>query len=433
MSRKNYVLLFVGFLFMPGVFGQNPIIESGISDPHIRVFNDTIFLYSGHDASPKDKTWIMKDWRVFSTTDLVNWDYRSTISPKDNYMKDNSTDCWAGDAASRNGKYYFFFSDQKRGVGVMTAYAPEGPFIDALGEPLVAPMHDPTVFIDDDKNKTPYLLYGDKEGGGFHIAQLNEDMIAIAEQPEAIAIHGDEWQVAPHWMDKSYIFKNNNIYYLSWGRDYAVSKNIYGPYNCVGSLGEGHQLNEFAHGSFFKWKGQFYHIWCYYIKHGFKYRESIISYCHIDQNGQIYTDTKYLDKHFRNGVGQYNASWDKIEAEWFYEVNGEISKMKKDDGFVVANLKNGDWLRFANCNFEKKFKQVTTSLAFQGKKGTLEFRSGSAVGQLLGVIDLSESVSRNTLQNFSGDIHVTPGTHDVYIVLKGSRKGMLQIDWFKFK
>ena len=80
---------------------QNPIIgDIGISDPHVRIFNDTVYLYSGHDSSKKDTTWVMKDWRIFSTTDLVHWTQRGVISPKDNYMDDNSTDCWAGDAGT---------------------------------------------------------------------------------------------------------------------------------------------------------------------------------------------------------------------------------------------------------------------------------------------------------------------------------------------
>ena len=79
-----------------------------MSDPHVRVFNDTLFLYTGHDSHPDDKIWIMRDWRIFSTTDLKNWKQVGTISPMDNYMGE-STNCWAGDAASRNGKYYFYF------------------------------------------------------------------------------------------------------------------------------------------------------------------------------------------------------------------------------------------------------------------------------------------------------------------------------------
>ena len=231
-----------------------------MSDPHIRVFNDTVYLFTGHDASPEDKTWIMKDWRVFSSVDLIHWELVTTISPKDNYMPDDSKDCWAGDAASRNGKYFFYFSDQKRSVGVMSSNSPSGPYVDALGKPLVAPMHDPTLFVDDDINKTPYLVYGDKQGP-YHIAKVNDDMISLAEAPKAITILGDLWNNAPAWMDKNYLFKYKDTYYLSWGRDYATSKNVYGPYTSIGAVGKGHHLDALAHESFFWFKGQFYHIW----------------------------------------------------------------------------------------------------------------------------------------------------------------------------
>src|SRR5210317_533852 len=115
------ILLYTGL----SVSGQNPLIRDiGMSDPHVRVFNDTIFLFTGHDDHPDDKLWVMKEWRIFSSTDINNWELRNTISPADSYMGRGNTDCWAGDASSRNGKYYFYFSDRKRSVGVMTSDTP---------------------------------------------------------------------------------------------------------------------------------------------------------------------------------------------------------------------------------------------------------------------------------------------------------------------
>jgi len=56
------------------ISAQNPVIKDiGMSDPHVRIFNDTLYLFTGHDSSPHDKTWLMKNWRVFSSTDLTNW------------------------------------------------------------------------------------------------------------------------------------------------------------------------------------------------------------------------------------------------------------------------------------------------------------------------------------------------------------------------
>ena len=104
MNLKMFLSLIVVILWGK-VNAQNPIVKDvGMSDPHVRVFNDTIFLYCGHDNHPDDKTWVMKDWRVYTTTDMIHWNLDGSISPQDNYMDDGSTDCWAGDAATRDGK-----------------------------------------------------------------------------------------------------------------------------------------------------------------------------------------------------------------------------------------------------------------------------------------------------------------------------------------
>ncbi len=40
-------------------------------------------------------------------------------------------------------------------------------------------------------------------------------MISTAETPKPIVIHGEAWQKTPKWMDKNYLFKYNDTYYLS--------------------------------------------------------------------------------------------------------------------------------------------------------------------------------------------------------------------------
>ena len=429
---KNKFLLMT-LLWSHIAFAQNPIIgDIGVSDPHVRVFNGTIYLYSGHDSSPTDTTFIMKDWRVFSTTDLVNWTLRTTISPKDNYMDDNSVDCWAGDAASRNGKYYFYFSDFTRGIGVMESDSPAGPFKDALGKPLVTPSYDPTIFIDDNNDKTAYIVYGNKEIGGFRIAKLNNNMISLAEQPKLIKITGTDWENASPWQDKNYLFKHNDTYYLSWGAKYATSKKLYGPYECAGSVGRGFNLSSFAHSSFFWWKGQFYHVWCYYLKNPkVRYRATVISYCHFDNNGNIVTDTQFLDKHFSNGVGQYDASWPKIEAEWYYEISGNIQKQgTKENGFVLSNIKNGDWVRFANVTFGKEYKKLVLKESFSGKNGYVEIRTDSHKGNLLGTVKLT---SGESFQEISSQLKSFVGKKDVYLIFKGAKESKFQLDWLRFE
>ncbi len=435
MKRNRFFgMLFSGLLFFQWAEADNPLIRGiGMSDPHIRVFKDTVYLFSGHDDSPGDPTWIMKDWRVFSSTDLVNWKPACVISPRNNYMGENSTDCWAGDAAYRNGKFYFYFSDQKRSIGVMVADKPGGPYRDALGKPLVAPMHDPTILTDDNPDKTAYIVYGDKAGGGYHIARLNNDMVSLAESPKPITIVGEEWEKAPEWMDKNYIFKFKDRYYLSWGRDYAVSKNVYGPYQCVGAVGNGCHLDEYAHGSFFWWKGQFYHIWTYYLRQGFKYRECIISYCHIGDDGKIVTDTGFLEKHFDTGVGQYDASWPEIQAEWYSEKSEEIIKQgSSDTGFRLGNIGNNSWIKFSNVDFggDKQERIFSATLSDISDDGTIEIRSGSLSGELLGKTQVN---SKKRKAVFSCKLKEVSGKQDIYFRFSGKGSRIFTLDHFSFK
>jgi hypothetical protein len=430
MLRVRSKILFILLFIQQVVFSQNSVTNvGGIADPHVHVFNDTIYLYSGHDSHPDDKTWVMKDWRVFSTNNLLDWKQETTISPKDNYMVDNSADCWAADAATRNGKYFFYFSDRKRGIGVMQSDSPGGVFTDALGKPLVSPMHDPTILIDDDKKNTPYLIYGDKEGGGFHIAKLKKNMIEVVHKPKPIEIIGAEWENAPQWMDKNYIFKRNGIYYLTWGRDYAISENIYGPYQCMGAVGNGHHLNEFAHGSFFEWKGQFYHIWCYYIRPGYKYRALNLTYCHFDNEGRIVTDTKFLDEHFENGVGSYKTSWKKIEAEWFYEKSQELKKQSNDVVFEVSKIVDGSWLRFANVDFEDVLSNFSAKLRGGGKYSKIEITLDNPDGEIIGAVSFPGTQQYATVNCKVKNIF---GKHDVYLKFTGIEEPNLAIDNFWF-
>ncbi len=100
----------------------NPLIdEPGMSDPHALVVDDVCYLFTGHDTGFGIADWVMPDWRIYRSEDLQTWEHVGTISPKDNYMGEGNTSCWAGDIVERNGKYYWYFSNRKKNCGVMVA------------------------------------------------------------------------------------------------------------------------------------------------------------------------------------------------------------------------------------------------------------------------------------------------------------------------
>jgi arabinoxylan arabinofuranohydrolase len=273
---------------------KNPLIdEPGMSDPHMLVVNDTCYVFTGHDVGFGISDWVMPDWRIFMSTDLQNWIHVGTISPKDNIMGEGNTNCWAGDIATRNGKYYWYYSNRKEGTGVMVADRPEGPYKDALGDYLVDSF-DPSIFVDDDY--TPYIIYGE---GTYKIARLKESMIELDEEPKEISINRTTYFPET---DKNSLHKHNGIYYLSCSGYYATSDNIYGPYDTQGVVGKGFGLDTgYGHGDFFIWKGDWYHTWCRYINRSKdRIRDSFIAPIYYKENGIMYNDTRHINEKYKS-------------------------------------------------------------------------------------------------------------------------------------
>lgn len=271
---------------------KNPLIdEPGMSDPHMLVVNDTCYVFTGHDIGFGVSDWIMPDWRIFMSTDLQKWEHVGTISPKDNIMGESNTNCWAGDIATRNGKYYWYYSNRKEGAGVMVADKPEGPYKDILGDYLVDSF-DPSIFMDDDN--TPYIIYGE---GTYKIARLKESMIELDEEPKEITIIRTTFFPKT---DKNSLHKHNGIYYLSCSGYYATSKNIYGPYKTQGTVGEGFGLETaYGHGDFFVWKGDWYHTWCRYQKRSNdRIRDCFIAPTYYKE-GIMYDDTRHINETYK--------------------------------------------------------------------------------------------------------------------------------------
>jgi len=242
---------------MPLRFVPQPLIdEPGMSDPHALVLGDACYLFTGHDVGVGVEDWVMPEWRIYRSDDLRRWTQVGTIDPADTYLGAGHTACWAGDAVERDGRYYWYFSNGSKEIGVAVADRPEGPYVDALGGPLVDSF-DPTVFVDGDG--TAYLVYGIHD---YWIAPLAASMTELAEAPRRLEI--DRRGVFPR-TDKNALHERDGVYYLSCSGYYATSRQLHGPYVHRGLVGTGWGLDTpYAHGDFFRWRGHWYHVWCRY-------------------------------------------------------------------------------------------------------------------------------------------------------------------------
>jgi arabinoxylan arabinofuranohydrolase len=242
MKSVIFLLLFSGAFTICQC--QNPFItDQYTADPSAHVFEGKMYVYPSHDRD-SSLTFDMVDYHVFSSGNLTDWTDHGVVLSLDD-VSWATGEAWAPDCAFHRGKYYFYFPTDQSFIGVAVGDSPAGPFVDAIGKPLITKdspgvvnkrdFIDPCVFIDDDG--TPYLFFGQLD---VNVIKLNDDMVSY-DGPVHI-IEG-----AKDFFEAVWVHKYNSRYYLSystWGERgvtgpqivYATSDNILGPYEYRGVI-----------------------------------------------------------------------------------------------------------------------------------------------------------------------------------------------------
>lgn len=394
---------------------MNPLIgRKGVCDPHIHIFEGKAYLYATHDAPGYEDGFHMEDWQIWSSENLVDWKLETIVHPEDFYCG-ALNQCWAVDAACRNGRYYLYYSTGDWGVGVAVSESPAGPFEDALGKALVdyrvhpvgVPKWDPCVFQDDDGNA--YLIVGtckyDKPWDCYLIGRLTEDMVHLAEPLRRLEYQNNPWPE-----DKPSVHKYHGRYYLTHSSYTAVSDQVYGPYRYLGNTG-----CNIDHGSYFT-----YHNQTYFASGGMdnpnRYlRASFLAPCHYRENGEIVVDQKIMSY----GCGQYDAVWDRIDAVWYFAASRECKRQNGEGGFETE-LKEGEYLYFpeiSNVEENPRFR----ILASASEGGIVEIHEDAPDGPLLGQCRIGRDMSV-----YSSWLKCPPGKKSLYLTAKED----MVIRWF---
>ena len=117
-------VLLLAFAVVPAVVhptaarADNPIVQHDLHRrPGAAGVQRPVYLYTGHDEDGSTY-FTMKDWRVWSSADMVNWtDHGSPMSLATfSWAK---SDAWAGQAVDRNGKFYWYVPVTDRATGRM--------------------------------------------------------------------------------------------------------------------------------------------------------------------------------------------------------------------------------------------------------------------------------------------------------------------------
>jgi len=430
---------------------NNPLNPPGVEDnrfpdPHIKIFvnpdtgRENMYVYVGHDEGFNE--FIMRDWYVLWSEDLVHWQCRKSLLRQDTYLPDDSINCWACDCVQSpwDGKYYLYYSNAGEDTGVAVSDRPDGPFVDARDKTPILPKgitptnsYDPDIILPDEDDPHAYILFGSDWTDHYWAMQLDENMIDVvpgtACKVPVYPADGTTVELLGELRsDQAEAFRYGDTWYLYWAGRYATSKNRLGPYIFRANIGK--EIPHYPdgrcfidHGSFLEWHGQ----WFYAVSHGtesWSYRQSWLMYLHVCDDG-----TLMLDETIRRcGVGQYYAGWEKIEAEWYMAIEPGLKKieLKKDgahEGFALAQEEGVNCASFPHVY--DMSENATMSLWAKGKAGAwLEVLvDGNPVGR----VELAEDKEEFRLHEMK--LINQNGEHDVTLRFGGC----ITLDWFALR
>jgi arabinoxylan arabinofuranohydrolase len=297
-----------------------------------------------------------------------------------------------------------------------------------------AAARDPAILQEGDG--TTYLVFGCWD---YYIARLNVDMVSLAEKPRKIELDQKMGPYGPGKTDdKPFLHKCNGKYYLSWGCFYAMSDNIYGPYTYKGCIiTQERTAPEFQkalvfdrHGSFFEFHGQWYFAcndqsWPGKTKF---LRDSIISYVHYRDNGEI--EPIYIN---RIGVGQYDASEPRIEAEDYFNAEGVTQGECPDGGFELRSIRDGSWVEYPNVTNLPINALISFRVAALGVQGgTVEVHENSTNGPLLGAFHVRGAKGNSTYETISTHLNNRAARENLYLVFHGGAREIFRLNWLDF-
>jgi len=233
----------------------NPIVPGWYADPEGIIFGDQYWIYPTYsdDYNTPDRSAGFSEQQLqaqkntinpqylkqtfinaFSSFDMVNWTKHShVLDIKD--VKWAAYSVWAPSIIAANNKYYLLFSandiqndEEYGGIGVAVSDSPAGPFVDAIGKPLINKFYNGAQPIDQfafrDTDGSMYLYYG----GWRHcnVAKLSNDLLHIIPFADGQTFK----EITPeNYVEGPFVFKRKGKYYLMWseggwtGPDYSVA------------------------------------------------------------------------------------------------------------------------------------------------------------------------------------------------------------------
>jgi arabinoxylan arabinofuranohydrolase len=408
---------------------DNPNIQTLYStDPAPTVWNDTVWLFTGHDESGA-KNYDMRDWRLFSSTDMVNWrDWGVIMSLKTfSWAK---ADAWAGQVIEREGKFYYYVPVTKNSggyaIGIGISDKITGPYKDALGKHLLANGGiDPTVWIDDDGQA--YMYWGHSSAS---YVKLNKDMLSYSGAITSTSVQ--------NFIEGPWLHKRNSTWYLTYSSSsggnedikYATSTKPTGPWASKGQIMAPQGRSFTNHAGIIDYKGGSY----------FFYHNGALP------NGGTYSRSVCVEKFTYNADGSIPKlvmtdagapqieplnPYQQVEAETIAFSSGLTTAAKSDGGVYVTSISNNDYIKVKGVDFGAGAASVDLRVAAAtGASGKIELRVGSQTGTVIATCTVDATGGAQTWKTVSCPVTGATGKQDLFFKFSGSN---YNFDWWQFK
>jgi hypothetical protein len=437
-------LLCLAAFLSPAAQADNPIVQHiYTADPSPLVHDGRVYLYTGHDED-NSTTFTMRDWRVSSSSDMVNWtDHGSPMSLET--FSWASVDAWAGQAVQRNGKFYWYvpvrMANGAGAIGVGVSDSPTGPFRDAIGGPLIRNSEiDPTVFIDDDGQA--YLYYGNPN---LWYVRLNADMISYSGSPTQIPLTtagfgtrtGDATRPTLY-EEGPWVYKRGGLYYNVFAAKccsefiaYSTSPSPTGPWTYRGTVMPSQGSSFTNHAGITDFKGSsyfFYHNGALPGGGGFT-RSVAVEKFSYNADGTIPTMTMTTEGPPQVGTLDPYA---RQEAETIAWGSGIETEPSSEGGMNVSWIENGDYIKVKGVAFGAGAGSFTTRVASNTSGGRVELHLDSPTGPTVGTCTVSGTGGWQTWSTVSCPVTGATGTHDLYLRFAGGSGFLFNMNWWQF-
>jgi MYXO-CTERM domain-containing protein len=418
---------------------DNPIVQTNYTaDPAPFVHNGTLYVYTTHDEDViVDNFFTMNDWRVYSSTDAVNWtDHGSPLSYTD--FSWSNGEAWAAQVTYRDGMFYFYVA-VSHSIGVAVSDSPTGPFEDPLGRALVTSDCgdiDPTVFIDDDGQA--YLYWGNPD---LCYVTLNEDMISYSGSVQHVPMTTESWGVrsdtdrATSYEEGPWFYNREGLYYMVFAAGpisehigWATSPGPTGPWTYGGVLMPTEGSSFTNHPGVADYKGKslfFYHNGA--LPDGGGYHRSVcVEEFTYGADGSI--PQLSMTTEGATAVDVLNP-FAQTEAETIAWESGIETEVCSEGGMNVTDISNGDYIKVKEVEFGAGATSFEYRVASGSGGGAIELHLDSENGTLVGTCPVDSTGGDQTWATQSCTVSDATGKHDLFLRFTG---GGFKFNWWQF-